>query len=424
MNNARSLDPQPRSVALSPLLRNLLLFGRLLRVLGMPVTSGRLIEVANSLEYIDIGSKTEFRDAARCILVSRHEDIELFNQIFDVFWRSWTRSRKDDPLKKLVDELARQGPKSRQPALKGLGNRQGTPDRATMRSGAAGAKSSEDEEGSSEAVLAVYSPSEVLRSKDFASLSRDELADAKRLLSEMRWAVTRRRSLRMRAADRGRKLDVRRSVRRNLRHGGELLDLAYRGPKRKRRQLVLLCDISGSMDRYTRLFLHFLHSVESSLQQTEVFLFGTRLTRITRTLRRRDPDAAMAAVASQVYDWSGGTRIGEALRTFNQRWARRVLGHGAIVMIISDGWDRGDPELLAAEMERLRRASYRLLWLNPLLGSSNYRPLTQGIQAALPFVDDFLPVHNLCTLEVLAQLLNDIQEGRPARRQRAASCEP
>jgi uncharacterized protein len=422
MNNARSLETQPRSVALSPLLRNLLLFGRLLRVLGLPVTSGRLIEVANSLEYIDIGSKSEFRDAARCILVSRHEDIELFDQIFDIFWRSWTSSRNDDPLKKLVDQLARQGPKSQQSALKGLGNRQGTPDQATMRSGAAGSESSE-EEGSNEAVLAIYSPGEVLRSKDFASLSHDELADAKRFLAEMRWAVTRRRSLRMRAAQRGRKLDVRRSLRRNLRHGGELLDLAYRGPKMKRRQLVLLCDISGSMDRYTRLFLHFLHSVESSLEQSEVFVFGTRLTRITRALRRRDPDVAIAAVASQVCDWSGGTRIGEALRTFNQRWARRVLGHGAIVMIISDGWDRGDPELLAAEMERLRRASYRLLWLNPLLGSSNYRPLTQGIQAALPFVDDFLAVHNLSTLEVLAQLLNDVQEGRPARRQRAVSHE-
>jgi uncharacterized protein with von Willebrand factor type A (vWA) domain len=206
-------------------------------------------------------------------------------------------------------------------------------------------------------------------------------------------------------------------MRRNLRHGGELLDLAYRGPKLKRRQLVLLCDISGSMDRYTRLFLHFLHSVESSVQRSEVFVFGTRLTRITRALRKRDPDAAIAAAASQVHDWSGGTRIGECLHTFNQVWARRVLGHGAIVIIISDGWDRGDPEVLAAEMERLRRASYRLLWLNPLLGSNNYRPLTQGIQAALPYVDDFLPVHNLQSLEILARLLNEIQEGRPDRRQ-------
>jgi uncharacterized protein with von Willebrand factor type A (vWA) domain len=179
----------------------------------------------------------------------------------------------------------------------------------------------------------------------------------------------------------------------------------------------LLCDISGSMDRYTRVLLHFLHSVELSLQRTEVFVFGTRLTRITGTLRRRDPDAALAAVAGQVQDWSGGTRIGECLGVFNRRWARRVLSHGAIVLIISDGWDRGAPDRLAAEMERLQRASYRLLWLNPLLGSPGYRPLTQGIQAALPYVDDFLPVHNLASLEALATLLDEVQEGKPSRKQ-------
>jgi uncharacterized protein with von Willebrand factor type A (vWA) domain len=203
-----------------------------------------------------------------------------------------------------------------------------------------------------------------------------------------------------------------------LRHGGELLDLARRGPKLKRRQLVLLCDISGSMERYTRLLLHFLYSVESSVRHAEVFLFGTRLTRITRELRRRDPDDALQAVSARVNDWAGGTRIGEALHTFNTHWARRVLGQGAVVLIISDGWDRGDPDLLAAEMERLQRSSYRLIWLNPLLGSEQYEPLTQGIQAALPYVDHFLPVHNLSSLASLAALLNDIrQDSRPDRRQ-------
>lgn len=406
-------------IAPSALLRNLLLFGRLLRALGLPITSDRLIEVTNSLGFIDIGCKADFKDAARCILISRHEHIEVFDQAFELFWRSWTRGRSDDPLKKLIEELARQTPKSRQSSLKGLGKRSPQvqrSNRASVTPGAASPEEAETEEGG-ESILAIYSPGEALRSKDFSRLTSEELSDAKRFLSEMRWAVTRRRSLRMRPSNRGRKLDVRRSVRRNLRHGGELLDLAYRGRKMKRRQLVLLCDISGSMDRYTRLLLHFLHSVESSLQRVEVFVFGTRLTRITRAMRRRDPDAAIAAVASQVHDWSGGTRIGESLRTFNQIWARRILGHGAIVMIISDGWDRGNPEMLAAEMERLQRSSYRLLWLNPLLGSTNYRPLTQGIQAALPYVDDFLPVHNLATLEALALLLDQVQEGRPSRKQ-------
>jgi uncharacterized protein with von Willebrand factor type A (vWA) domain len=185
----------------------------------------------------------------------------------------------------------------------------------------------------------------------------------------------------------------------------------------KRRQLVLLCDISGSMDRYSRILLRFLHAVERSSRRTEAFVFGTRLTRITRALARRDPDAAIAAVASRVKDWSGGTRIGEALHDFNTHWARRVLGHGAIVIIISDGWDRGDSGLLTAEMQRLQRSSYRLIWLNPLLGSPRYQPLTQGIQAALPYVDDFLPVHNLSSLEALARTLDEVQEGRPERRQ-------
>ena len=410
----------PEPPVASPLLRNLLLFGRLLRASGLPVTSGRLIEVANSLGYIDIGCKEDFKNAARCILVSRQEDIDVFDQAFEVFWRSWTRSRQNDPLRRLIDDLARQVPRRRQKAPRGIGNRRAkqgsprTPRSHQVGSSAAGSQEGEGEEGS-QSVVAIYSPDEVLRAKDFSAFSQDELADAKRFLAEMRWAVTRRRSLRPRAAASGTMLDVRRSVRRNLRHGGELLDLAYRRHKMKRRQLVLLCDISGSMDRYTRLLLHFLHSLESSAQRVEVFVFGTRLTRITPALRRRDPDAAVAAATAQVHDWSGGTRIGEALRAFNQDWARRVLGHGAIVVVISDGWDRGDPNLLAAEMERLQRSSYRLLWLNPLLGSTNYRPLTQGIQAALPWVDDFLPVHNLTSLEALARLLNEVQEGRPSR---------
>jgi uncharacterized protein with von Willebrand factor type A (vWA) domain len=277
--------------------------------------------------------------------------------------------------------------------------------------------SGEDESEGEPVVLAMYSPQELLRHKDFALFNQDELADARRFLADLRWNVVRRRSRRSRPNRRGRRLDVRRSIRRSLRHGGELIDLARRGPKLKRRQLVLICDISGSMERYTRLLLHFLYSVESSVQQAEVFVFGTRLTRITRQLRDRDPDAALRAVGGQVQDWSGGTRIGDSLRTFNREWARRVLGRGAIVIIISDGWDRGDPAVLSAEMERLQRQAYRLIWLNPLLGAEQYRPLTQGIQAALPWIDDFLPVHNLHSLESLAALLNQIQDIRPTRYQ-------
>jgi uncharacterized protein with von Willebrand factor type A (vWA) domain len=381
----------------------------------MPVTSDRLFELAACLPSIDIGRREDFRAAARCLLVSRQEDIAMFDRAFDLFWRADAlRGRPPEGLR--LDEIVRRVPPRERPSQTSPNQPAPRPANAASLGGAANPLGSRDGETEDRPRVDVYSAAEVLRKKDFATLNPDELADARCFLAEMRWTATRRRSRRSRPSRSGRKLDLRRSVRRSLRHGGELLELARRGPKMKRRQLVLLCDISGSMDRYTRLLLHFLYSVEASLQRVEVFVFGTRLTRITRVLRRRDPDAAIAAVASHVQDWAGGTRIGDSLRTFNRRWARRVLGQGAIVLIISDGWDRGDPELLAAEMARLQRSSYRLLWLNPLLGSSSYRPLTQGIQAALPFVDDFLPVHNLASLEALAQTLNEVQQGRPSRR--------
>jgi uncharacterized protein with von Willebrand factor type A (vWA) domain len=397
------------------LLHNIVVFGRFLRRTGIRVTSSQMIEVAVGLALVDIGSKEDVRNTMRAILVHRHDDIEVFDRAFDLFWAVHENPVPGQQLEEVLNDRA-----SRRIAeALGRDRAESSPsDRAGTGMELTGRSSEEPAPGEQErTTIGIYSPDEAMRRRDFSLYSRQELADARRFLREMRWSITRRRSLRVRPSKRGRRLDVRRSLRHSMRHGGELLTLSVRGPKLKRRQLVLLCDISGSMDRYTRLLLHFLHSLESSRERVEVFVFSTRLTRITRALRRRDPDAAIAAVTSRVQDWSGGTRIGEALREFNRRWARRVLGHGAIVMLISDGWDRGDPRLLAHEMERLQRASYRLLWLNPLLGSANYEPLTQGLVAALPYVDDFLPVHNLASLEALAVLLNEIQEGRPDRRQ-------
>lgn len=400
----------------SPLLHNLVFFGRLLRAVGVRVTSQQLVELVNTLSYIEIGNRADFKNTARCLLVHRHEDIPVFDHAFDVFWRVWRDRQRETPIDDLVREVVASRPAvplDRSPTGTAHTQRKGAVSLA--RNGASGEDAGLEE--GERLLVTVYSASEALRHKDFSLFDANELRDARRFLEEMRWTIVRRRALRTRPSRRGKQLDVRRTLRRSTRHGGEMLDLARRGPKQKRRQLVLLCDISGSMERYTRLFLHFLHSVEASVQRAEVFVFGTRLTRITQELKRRDPDVAIAAVTAQVQDWSGGTRIGEALHTFNARWARRVLGHGAIVLIISDGWDRGDPALLEREMGRLRRQSYRLIWLNPLLGSLDYQPVTQGMQAALPYVDDFLPVHNLRSLEDLAALLNDVQEGRPDRRQ-------
>jgi uncharacterized protein with von Willebrand factor type A (vWA) domain len=217
---------------------------------------------------------------------------------------------------------------------------------------------------------------------------------------------------------RSRLLDLRRTIRRSLKTGGEVLDWARRAPKRKPRPLVILADISGSMERYTRLLLHFIYSVTAGLDQpVEAFVFSTRLTRITRELRGRDVDRALREVSRAVSDWSGGTRIGAALKAFNFEWGRRVLGRGAIVLLISDGWDRGDVDLLKREMARLQRSCHRLIWLNPLLGSPAYEPLTRGMQAALPYIDDFLPVHNLASLEDLAERLTELRERRVVRKQ-------
>ena len=206
-------------------------------------------------------------------------------------------------------------------------------------------------------------------------------------------------------------------VRHNLRFGGELVELPKRRRRGNPRPLVLLCDVSGSMERYSRMLLHFVHTLAGEFKQVETFVFSTTLTRVTRRLAKRGVDDVVPTLPRHVPDWSGGTRIGEVLGRFNVDWARRVMRHAPVVLLISDGWDRGDPAQLAAEMARLQRSCHRLVWLNPLLGSPRYRPLTRGMQAALPWIDDFLPVHNLASLDALADHLNRLPPHRPRRRQ-------
>ncbi len=239
------------------------------------------------------------------------------------------------------------------------------------------------------------------------------------MIAELTWRLGDRITRRERQGGKDR-LDLRRTLRTSFRHGGEILSWEGREKRRKPRPLVVIADISGSMERYTRILLHFVYGLTQGLgQRVEVFAFGTRLTRLSRHLRDRDIERALSGVSRAVSDWSGGTRIGDSLRSFNYDWGRRVLGGGAVVLLISDGWDRGEPEILDAEMARLRRTSHRLIWLNPLLGSPEYEPLTRGMQTALPHVDDFLPVHNLASLESLARHLEKLAgRGAPRRRTR------
>lgn len=377
------------------LLAHLLRFGRLLRLMGVRVNLSQMLELVRALDTVPITGRDDFYFAARALLVLRHEEYLLFDQAFRLYWRVPGPLDLGAPSKK---------PRPRRVArLPGL--RLGTVEAAAQ-------------EGDREEERPSYSDLEQLRHKDFAQMSWEELEAAKAAIAALRWPVSERPTRRMRRASSGHALDLRHLVRDNLRYGGEPLLLRWRERRHTQRPLVLLCDISGSMERYARLLLHFLHAFSHRFRTVESFVFGTRLTRITHHLRHRDVDDSLDEVGTMVQDWSGGTRIGEALRAFNFRWARRVLGRGAVVLLISDGWDRGDPTQLAGEMARLQRSAYRLIWLNPLLGSEKYEPIQRGMAAALPFVDDFLPVHNLYSLEQLAQALGSLGSRRPERKQK------
>ena len=385
---------------MSFLLHNLLHFERLLRALGLDVHAGRMPEIASALEHIDIARRSDFCVTLQSLLIHRQQDLAPFAEAFRVFWRpppgEWA---------------------SRDLGAIGQQRRAGTP--MIDESGAEAAPEGDASQPSTaervERIAAMsYSAQEVSRVKDFAHFTEQELQQADAMLAALTWDVGMRRTRRWSPA-RGRALDVRRLIRRNIGYGGEWVMLPTRDRTRKRRPLVLICDVSGSMERYARMLLHFIHSLAGGLDRVEAFLFSTRLTRVTRELTRRGAPGDVPKIPQRVPGWGGGTQIGEALRTINVRWARRVLGHGPVVLLISDGWDRGEPEALRREMRRLQRSCHRLIWLNPLLGSPDYRPLTRGMQAALPFVDDFLPVHNLASLDALAEHLNRLPARRRAR---------
>lgn len=391
------------------LLHNLVLFGRLLRALGMDINPGRMIDLVEAFSHVEIGYRDDFYFTARSLLVHHKDDLPLFDIAFDRFWK------RPLPLDDLIDLFNRHPQPEETPDTIII------PPTLIEDEPSAEADESPEDDGEIQEIIEVtqtYSDREILGRKDFATLTLEEMQAIKRIMGEVVWELGLRRTRRQRPGQ-GKQFDLRRSLRKNLRYGGEILEWPRREPKLKPRPLILIADISGSMERYTRLLLHFLYSLAEGLEQkVETFLFSTRLTRVTRQLQGRDVDRVLAEVSQAVPDWSGGTRIGDAIKRFNFRWGRRVLGKGAVVVLISDGWDRGDPNVLNEEMARLQRTCYRLVWLNPLLGSERYEPLTRGMQAALPYIDDFLPVHNLASLEDLAAHLARLTaEKRPFRRQ-------
>ncbi len=410
-----NLHTAPADAGEGAILPNLLMFGEVLRRLGLDVGSANMLDLVRATEFVPIGgSRNDFRLAARALLVHRRTDLPLFDEAFQVFWRRPAHGRSMRDLRSMGEERRYRTPRV-------------MPHREDTSDGPPDAGETDDTGDRQPVVdlLRSFSAREVLRQRDFAEYTPAEVSAARVLMSELAWDLGSRRTRRLTWGD-GRDVDLRRTMRRSLSYGGEMLDIAHRQRKTKPRPLALICDVSGSMERYTRMLLHFLHTVAVSGQQLEAFLFATRLTRITRHLSHRGVDHAVAEVARAVPDWAGGTRIGDAIKSFNYQWARRVLRGGAVVLVISDGWDRGELELLSREMARLQRSCHRLIWLNPLLGSPDYQPLTRGMQAALPHVDDFLPAHNLHSLQELARHLNRLSEGRaqPTMRRRRQSDAP
>jgi uncharacterized protein with von Willebrand factor type A (vWA) domain len=373
--------------------------------------------LTESLALINIASQDELYTLLKVSLVSKHEQQIIFDLAFAYFWRSpnaGSAPHLEAQLEAAAQRRSLAMPEHRRQESDQRVTRSSLePDQAQRHpfsrlNDARKPRRREDDEDIERSET--WSGDEVLRKKDFEQFSYEELQEARELIAKMRWRLGERRTRRLRASRHGRQLDLRQTLRRSLRTDGEPVTLARRRPRMKPRPLVILCDISGSMALYSRLLLHFVHTVSNGLQNVETFLFGTRLTRITRYLAYRDVDDAIAHVTRNVQDWSGGTRIGDSLRTFNRQWSRRVLGRGAVVLIISDGWDRGDVKVLSEEMARLHRNCHRLIWLNPLLGHEDYRPVTAGMRAALPYIDAFLPANNLDSLFALGHALEAIDE--------------
>ena len=382
---------------------NVIHFTRILRDAGLPLGTRSTLDALACVEVAGIETRQDLRAALRCVLVSRADHLVLFDTAFDLFWRDPDIAAK--MMAALLPEVSGRGTATPPPpppmrlldAMHGQQKQEQAPQ-----------PTQEPDQLEFDATL-TFSANEKFQRLDFEGMSADEWALAKDAIRDFALPVKPIRIRRHKPVNRGQTIDLRRTLRETVRTGGELIHLMRKAPEMKTPPLVVLCDISGSMHRYTRMFLHFIHALTNdanAAQHVEVFLFGTRLTHITRQLRHKDVDAALARVASAAPDWSGGTRIGASLREFNQRWSRRVLGQGAVVLLLTDGLDRDDIGVLAASAERLRKSCRQLIWLNPLLRFDAFAPRAAGIQALLPHASKFVPAHNLQSIKSLAIALS------------------
>jgi uncharacterized protein with von Willebrand factor type A (vWA) domain len=371
-------------------------FAGLLRRAGLPVGPDSVIAAGEALRAIGIEDRGQVRAALRALMVQRHENGEVFDAAFELFWRDPTAAQQAALLammegKPLAEDKTKPKAGSRRLAEAMANRKQERP--------------AEERPPELDATFSV-SDREQLQTMDFEQMSAAQIGQAKAEIRRLALPLDRRQTRRFRPDPAGARVDLAATLRTSLRRGGEIFDLSRKRRVVRPPPLVVLCDISGSMARYAQVLLHFLHAVANSRDRVHVFLFGTRLSNITRQLRHRDPEVAFQMVAAAVPDWSGGTRIGESVALFNRRWAKRVLGQGAVVLLMTDGLDRDGAEGLSEAMDRLHRSSRRLIWLNPLLRWEGFQPKSQGIRAMLPHVDDFRTVHNLDSLRTLVTLLS------------------
>jgi uncharacterized protein with von Willebrand factor type A (vWA) domain len=382
------------------MVNRVLLFGRYLKAMGFLVTPSRMLDVCRSLDYVDITRREDFYDAARVNLVSHRDELPLFEQAFKTFWEPESAAPVD-PCG--LDEPA---PLPEEPPIDDLtlGESEAALEEVAMEQWQPG----NTQDLLSDSREPGWTDQEILTRKDFAQCDERELLLIRRVIAQLAPKIASQLSRRKKSHRRGHLVDHRRTFRSNLKYGGDIVRLSHKTRRIRKTRLLLLCDVSGSMDYYSRFLIYFLYGLSQELKGVETLVFSTRLTRITDLLRRKGLEYGLQAIAQRVMDWSGGTKIGASLQTFNKYLADKMLTRKTVVIIMSDGWDRGDVQLLEREMRTLKHKSYRIIWLNPLLGSPHYQPLCQGIKTVLPYCDYFLPVHNLESLVQLAKTLQPI----------------
>jgi uncharacterized protein len=381
------------------LAENIVYFARALRAAGMPGGPGAVLDALEALNVARVGARDDFYWTLHAVFVKRHEHTILFDQAFKIFFRK--RGYIEKLIASMIPQTLEPMAKSPAPGAQRI--------QEALFSGL-NEHAKDQSEIEFDARLTV-SDREVLQKKDFAQMTTAEIAAAKDAIARLTLPLDEVRTRRLTQNRRGHLIDIRRTLRASMKAGGAVIDLKYLGPRLKEPPIVALLDISGSMSEYTRLFLHFLHAVTDARKRVTTFLFGTRLTNVSRAIRQRDPDEALAACSANVADWSGGTRIASSLRIFNKQWARRVLGQGAVVLLITDGLERDADDTLAFEIDRLHRSCKRLIWLNPLLRFHAFEARAKGVQTMLPHVDELRPIHNLDSMKELVRALS----GAPAK---------